>query len=91
MPFNPLKNWSFAMLKKLKKVTKSSPKKVQPKKIKNSASSSKKNNPGVQINRHQKIQEAAYFRAEKRSFMGGDPVEDWVAAEIEIDTQKSMS
>ena len=33
----------------------------------------------------QMIQEAAYFRAEARGFIGGDPVEDWLAAEAEID------
>ena len=31
------------------------------------------------------IAEAAYFRAEKRGFVGGDPVQDWVEAEREID------
>jgi hypothetical protein len=35
--------------------------------------------------RRQMIQEAAYFRAEKRGFQGGDPVADWLAAEAEID------
>nr|VFK10825.1 MAG: Protein of unknown function (DUF2934) [Candidatus Kentron sp. LPFa]VFK24428.1 MAG: Protein of unknown function (DUF2934) [Candidatus Kentron sp. LPFa] len=29
---------------------------------------------------------AAYYRAEQRGFMGGNPAEDWVAAEEEIDT-----
>jgi chromosome segregation ATPase len=33
------------------------------------------------------IARAAYLRAEKRGFQGGDPVEDWLAAEAEIDTQ----
>ena len=37
------------------------------------------------------IQEAAYFRAEKRYFFGGNPVEDWLAAEAEIDTQQNIS
>ena len=31
----------------------------------------------------QMIQEAAYFRAERRGFVGGDPVADWLAAEAE--------
>lgn len=31
------------------------------------------------------IAEAAYLRAEKRGFAGGDPVEDWLTAEREID------
>jgi len=70
----------------------SSPK-AKPKKVKASSASSKsKNNgPTVPIDRHQMVQEAAYYRAEKRNFMGGDPVDDWVAAEIEIENQKSMS
>lgn len=31
------------------------------------------------------IAEAAYFRAEKRGFAGGNPVEDWFSAEVEIE------
>lgn len=31
------------------------------------------------------VAEAAYHRAEKRGFMGGDPLADWVEAEKEID------
>jgi ribosomal protein S27AE len=30
------------------------------------------------------IEEAAYYRAQQRGFRGGDPVEDWLAAEREI-------
>ena len=30
------------------------------------------------------IAEAAYYRAERRGFQGGCPVEDWLAAEREI-------
>jgi uncharacterized coiled-coil DUF342 family protein len=37
--------------------------------------------------RRQMIAEAAYFRAEQRGFDGGDPVEDWVAAEAEVDAR----
>jgi len=33
------------------------------------------------------IAQAAYLRAEKRGFNGGDPVEDWLAAEKEVDTK----
>lgn len=33
------------------------------------------------------IAEAAYFRAERRGFNGGDPVRDWCEAEAEIDGQ----
>lgn len=35
--------------------------------------------------RREMIAEAAYYRAQKRGFTGGDPVADWVAAEAEID------
>ena len=31
------------------------------------------------------IAEAAYFKAEKRGFSGGNPVDDWLAAESEVD------
>lgn len=31
------------------------------------------------------IAEAAYFRAESRGFEGGDPSQDWVEAEAQID------
>lgn len=34
--------------------------------------------------RRRMIEQAAYFRALKRGFNGGDPVEDWLAAEREI-------
>jgi uncharacterized coiled-coil DUF342 family protein len=37
--------------------------------------------------RHALIARAAYLRAEKRGFQGGDPVEDWLAAEAEVDTR----
>jgi len=36
--------------------------------------------------RRQMIAEAAYFRAERRGFSGGDPVMDWLEAEREIHT-----
>ena len=35
--------------------------------------------------RHRLIAEAAYFRASQRGFPGGAEVEDWLAAEAEID------
>ena len=34
--------------------------------------------------RHQMIAEAAYRRAQKRSFVGGNPENDWYEAEAEI-------
>lgn len=39
----------------------------------------------LQSQRHQMIAEAAYFRAEERGFAVGSEVEDWLAAEAEID------
>ena len=35
--------------------------------------------------RRQMIEKEAYFRAEKRGFTSGDPVNDWLIAEEEID------
>jgi hypothetical protein len=35
--------------------------------------------------RHRMIETAAYYRAEKRGFSGGDPREDWFEAEREIE------
>lgn len=37
--------------------------------------------------RRQMIAEAAYLRAEKRGFASGDPLDDWLAAEREVDTR----
>jgi hypothetical protein len=37
--------------------------------------------------RQQMIAEAAYFRAERRGFNGGDTVRDWCEAEAEIDAR----
>ena len=35
--------------------------------------------------RQHMISTAAYYRAERRGFNGGDPVQDWLDAEAEID------
>ncbi len=35
--------------------------------------------------RQRMIAEAAYLRAERRGFSGGDPTNDWLSAEAEID------
>lgn len=43
------------------------------------------------IDREELISVAAYFRAEHRGFEGGDPMEDWLAAEAEIDTMLNNS
>lgn len=37
--------------------------------------------------RHRLIAEAAYYRALKRQFDGGSSVDDWLAAEAEVDQQ----
>ncbi len=41
--------------------------------------------------RHQMIAEAAYRRAQKRSFVGGNPEDDWYEAEAEISQVFSLS
>ena len=35
--------------------------------------------------RRRMIAEAAYFRADQRNFIGGNPEQDWLDAEVEID------
>ena len=39
--------------------------------------------------RHQLISEAAYFKAEQRSFAPGNELEDWLTAEREIEQRLS--
>jgi hypothetical protein len=34
--------------------------------------------------RHQMIALAAYYRAEQRGFVNGDPLRDWLEAEVEV-------
>lgn len=41
--------------------------------------------------RHRMIAEAAYLRAEARGFRGGNPVDDWLQAEAEIDRTRPES
>lgn len=36
--------------------------------------------------RHEMIARAAYFRAQQRGFAHGHEMEDWLAAEMEVDT-----
>lgn len=36
--------------------------------------------------RQRMIAEAAYMRAESRNFQGGDPVQDWLEAEKQVDS-----
>jgi len=35
--------------------------------------------------RQHMIRDAAYFRAERRGFVNGDPVQDWMEAEADVD------
>lgn len=37
--------------------------------------------------RQRMIEEAAYYRAEQRGFCGGDEMQDWLAAESEINSK----
>ncbi|MDH3276164.1 MAG: DUF2934 domain-containing protein [Gammaproteobacteria bacterium] len=41
--------------------------------------------------RHEMIAKAAYYRAEKRSFQGGDPVADWLFCEKQVDAYLSKT
>ncbi|MHB8622522.1 MAG: DUF2934 domain-containing protein [Sulfuricaulis sp.] len=41
--------------------------------------------------RQRLIAEAAYFRAMQRGFNGGDPIDDWLSAEREINRRLSAS
>jgi hypothetical protein len=50
-----------------------------------SESVAEKNSPATAEERYRMIAEAAYFRAEKRGFLGGNVAEDWLQAEAEID------
>lgn len=40
--------------------------------------------------RHEQIAQAAYFRAERRGFEPGHELEDWLAAESEVDTAATL-
>lgn len=41
--------------------------------------------PSFSENREQRIAEAAYWRAERRGFGAGQELDDWLAAEREVD------
>lgn len=56
----------------------------------NSASTKSSHQKFSPEQRSQMIAEAAYFYAEKRGFFGGDPMDDWLAAEAEIDSMLEM-
>ncbi len=42
--------------------------------------------PGEAQSREQKLTETAYFRAQQRNFESGRELQDWLAAELEIDS-----
>lgn len=56
-----------------------------PSKVTPEASTGEKKPPATPEQRYQMIAEAAYFRAEKYGFVGGDVAHDWLEAEAEID------
>jgi len=37
--------------------------------------------------RYRRIEKAAYLRAAARHFIGGDPLQDWLEAELEVDKE----
>lgn len=41
--------------------------------------------------RQQMINEAAYYLAQSRGFVGGNPVDDWLAAEAQVDLKLSQT
>jgi Protein of unknown function (DUF2934) len=41
--------------------------------------------PGAHLDRYASIAQAAYFRSQHRGFKPGHEVEDWLAAEAEVD------
>jgi hypothetical protein len=41
--------------------------------------------------RHALIAQAAYFRAERRGFAPGHTLEDWLAAEVEVDQRLALA
>jgi hypothetical protein len=43
------------------------------------------------IERHSMIAEIAYYRAEKRGFLDGYEVTDWLAAEHEVDNRETTA
>jgi hypothetical protein len=45
--------------------------------------------PSFSESREARIAEAAYWRAEKRGFESGHELDDWLAAERQIDTERT--
>ena len=74
-----------------KKVGKKVAKKVGKKTARRPQGSGKKAVEVSAGSRHEMIAKAAYYRAEKRSFQGGDPVADWLFCEKQIDARLSKT
>ena len=51
----------------------------------NRKAKSKAMNRGIQDERQLSIEVAAYYKAEKRCFCNGSPVQDWLEAERDVD------
>jgi hypothetical protein len=64
---------------------------VKTKESKLATTTGDKNRDVTPEQRHQMIAEAAYMRAQKRSFVGGNPEDDWYEAEAEISQVFSLS
>ena len=58
---------------------------AKPHKISKKSSAASGKTDGNEEERLHMISEAAYYRALGRDFDGGDPVDDWLTAEAEID------
>lgn len=59
---------------------------AKPHKISKKASAHSGKGVASEDDRFRMISDAAYYRALGRGFDGGDPVEDWLVAESEIDS-----
>jgi hypothetical protein len=59
--------------------------KRQPRRIAGAKTASSPDHSAISAEeRHQLISEAAYYRAQQRGFTGGDPIQDWLEAEMEV-------
>jgi len=47
----------------------------------------KKTDPERFERRHERVAEAAYYKAERRGFAPGKAEEDWLEAELEVDAE----
>ena len=82
----PSKKTTRKVSKKVaKKVAKRVAKKVAKKASRRPSRSRQQTAATSAESRHKMIQIAAYYRAERRNFQGGDPVADWLSGEKEVD------